>query len=320
MHSGHMSEAGVGMPAGRVSAPVVSVVLVGWNSGRYLEGCLRSVFSRELGSAFEVILVDNKSSDDSVALVRERFPQVRVIENEQNVGFAAAANQGIRASLGQYVLLLNCDTIVNGPSIDAMVEFMDEHHDAGAVGGRLLNPDGSFQSGAAEFSTLRQELLIALRLGEVLHPGYPSHKVFSEVTTVDWMSGACLLIRREAFGQVGPLDEDYFMYSEEVDWQFRLKRAGWSVYYLPHVSTIHYGGGSQDRWRRRRMVYGGKILFYSKNYRYAKALALRCMLGTVSLLKLAVWSVLWLLRVGLARTGKELSSNRDVLWTCLRTR
>ena len=244
----------------------VSIILVCWNNKSYLEPCLQSLYDANTQFRFETIVVDNGSTDGSQAMLNEKFPAVKIIQNDSNVGLSKASNQGIETTSGKYVLLLNNDTIVNGPSLNSMVAFLDSHSDAGAVGGRLLNPDGSFQAGYAVFSTLKEEIFIATRVGEYNKKGYPSHYDTDQIKPVGWLSSACLMLRRTALDQVGLLDEEYFIYGDEADLQYRLNQSGWKVYYLPDATTIHYGGRSMDRWRRRKMVYRGKMLFYKKNY------------------------------------------------------
>ncbi len=145
-------------------APDLSIVLVCWNNKDYLAPCLDSLYGAGLRSSFDVLVVDNGSKDGSQVMLREKFPQVILIQNDDNLGLGKASNQGIEASNGKYVLLLNNDTIVNGHSIDAMVEFLDAHPETGAAGGRLLNPDGSVQSCYCNFSTLLEEFLVATRV------------------------------------------------------------------------------------------------------------------------------------------------------------
>ena len=300
------------------SIPDLSIVLVCWNNKDYLEPCLRSLYEGYLYSRFDVIVVDNGSTDGSQEMLRSQFPEVGIIQNDHNVGLARACNQGTEATQGRYVLLLNNDTLVNGPSLDAMVKFMDETADAGAVGGRLLNPDGSFQAGYANFSSLREEFLIATRIGERLQDGYPSHLDVDveQPMAVGWLSSACLLLRRASLDEVGLLDEGFFIYGDEADLQYRLQQAGWKVYYLPSAFTIHYGGRSMDRWRRRKMVYRGKMLFYKKNYGSIRSGALRIMLAGLSMVKLAGWGVAYVLPNKRERAQKELRSNIDVVKLC----
>jgi N-acetylglucosaminyl-diphospho-decaprenol L-rhamnosyltransferase len=295
----------------------LSIVLVCWNNKEYLVPCLRSLYASGLTINFDVVVVDNGSTDGSLDILAAEFPQVRVIRNPENVGLSRASNQGIQGTNGRYVLLLNNDTLVNGNALTAMVEFLDMQPDAGAVGGQLLNPDGSFQSGYASFSSLSQEFLIATGLGERLWSGYPSHGRGNSVKRVDWLSSACLMLRRVALDQVGLLDEQYFVYGDEADLQFRLKKAGWQVYYLPQASIIHYGGRSMNRWRRRRMVYRGKLLFYKKCYSALSAFGLRMLLGALTFVKTMAWTAALAIpgRQNVAR--QELRSNLDVLALCL---
>ena len=296
--------------------PDFSIVLVCWNNKDYLEPCLRSLYEGGLRSSFDVVAVDNGSTDGSQEMLSSRFPQVKIIQNDHNVGLGKASNQGIQATNGRYVLLLNNDTLVNGRSLDAMVDFLNKNPDVGAVGGKLLNPDGSVQSCYNDFPTLREEFLIATRLGEFLWNGYPAVVDDGEVRSVSWLGSACLMLRREALDQVGLLDEQYFIYGDEADLQYRLKMAGWQVYYLPHATTIHYGGRSMNRWSRRKMVYRGHLLFFEKNYSPSQAIALRIMLAGLSLAKLMVWGVVLALPQLRERAKKEFCSNLDVIQLC----
>jgi N-acetylglucosaminyl-diphospho-decaprenol L-rhamnosyltransferase len=296
--------------------PDMSIILVCWNNKDYLGPCLDSLYAAGLRSNFDVMVVDNGSTDGSQAMLREQYPEVQIIQNERNEGLSCASNQGIEATQGRYVLLLNNDTLVNGPSLDAMVEYMDTHQDAGAVGGRLLNGDGSFQAGYANFSSLHEEFLIATHLGELLWDGYPSHEDDGEIRSVGWLSSACLLLRREALDQVGVLDEEYFIYGDEADLQYRLQKAGWKVYYLPQAYTIHFGGRSMNRWGRRKMVYRGKMLFYQKNYGPLRTGLLRFMFGGLSLVKMLPWGVTYIPPRWRERAQKELQSNADVVKLC----
>ncbi len=159
--------------------------------------------------------------------------------------------------------------------------------------------------------------MIATGLGWFLWSGYPPHAKEEKVKPVGWLSSACLLLRRDALIQVGMIDEEYFIYGDETDLQYRLNRAGWQVFYLPNATTIHYGGRSMDRWRRRKMVYRGKLLFYKKNYNSLRTAALRLILGGLSLAKLFVWLLIWAVPDKRGRARKELDSNVDVVKLCL---
>lgn len=294
-----------------------AVVLVCWNNKAYLGPCLDSLFGTGMRNSVEVVVVDNGSTDGSQDMLRRDYPTVKIVQNAGNVGLGKATNQGIQCTTAPYILLLNNDTIVNGPSLDMMIDLMAKTPDAGGVGGTILNEDGSFQSGRNDFPTLLEEFLIATRLGEKLWPWYPSKKGTGRGTkVVDWISSACVLVRRSALDKVGLLDESYFIYGDEADIQFRLYQAGWKVYLIEDATTIHFGGRSMDRWKRRRMVYRGKMLFFRKNYGEFKTFLLRCMLGVLTLGKTLVWAAAWLVPGKRERARRELASNADVLKLC----
>jgi hypothetical protein len=295
----------------------MSIVLVCWNNKAYLDPCLKSLYEGNLKNTFDVVVVDNGSTDGSQEMLVEKYPDVKLIQNVGNVGLGKASNQGIHATNGRYILLLNNDTLVNGPALDMLIDFLDSHPKAGAVGGKLLNPDGSFQSGYAPFSTLLEEFLIVTHIGEILWTGYPSHGDSDEIKSTGWLSSACLLVRRVALEQVGPLDESYFIYGDEADLQYRLNKAGWKVYFLPESTIIHFGGRSMDRWKRRKMVYRGKMLFYQKNYGFLNTFLLRVLFFVMSFLKLLVWCMGYVVPSRNDQAKKELRSNLDVMALCL---
>jgi GT2 family glycosyltransferase len=266
---------------------------------------------------FDAIVVDNGSTDGSQRMLAEKYPDVMIIQNAGNVGLGKASNQGIEATNGRYILLLNNDTVVNGQSFDSMVDFLEQNPKAGAVGGKLMNPDGTIQAGYNHFSSLSEELMVATRLGELVRPGYPAVMDAGEVKSVDWMGSACLMVRRTALDEVGLLDEGYFIYGDEADLQFRLKKAGWEIFFLPNATTIHFGGRSMNRWSRRKMVYRGKMLFYQKHYGSFKTFLLRLLLGILSVLKSIVWAFAYLLPRKRDLAQKEVHSNFEVIGLCL---
>ena len=295
----------------------VSVVLVCWNNKDYLEPCLISLYENGLKFSFDVVVVDNGSTDGSQEMLAEKFPQIKIIQNDHNVGLSSASNQGIEATTGRYILLLNNDTLVNQDSLEALVAFMDEQPGAGAAGGKLLNPDGTLQAGYDVFPNLMQDFLIATGLGRSIWKNYPGHIISSEIKVVDWLSSACLMLRRSALDQVGMLDEEFFIYGDEVDLQYRLKFSGWKVYYLPQASTVHFGGRSMNRWSRRKMFYRGKILFYQKNCNIISTLALRIMIFSLSFIKFLVWIPSMAIPKYRQRSKNELQSNLEVVGVCL---
>jgi len=299
------------------ATPVCAVVLVAWNNRSYLMPCLQSLFTSGMRNAIEVVVVDNGSTDGTQDVLRQEFPEVVLVQNDSNLGLGTASNQGIAATTAPFVLLLNNDTIVNGASLDRLIDFMSATPDAGAVGGTLLNADGTFQSGYNHFPTLVEEFLNVTGLGAALWPGYPSSPgAVNDPSAVDWITSACLLLRRSALDHVGLLNESYFIYGDETDLQYRLAREGWRVYLIPDATTIHFGGRSLDRWRRRRLVYRGKMLFYRNHYGAIRTAALRAVIGAVTAGKVAVWGLVWPVPTLRIRASRELSSNAEVLRLC----
>jgi hypothetical protein len=248
----------------------------------------------------EVWVVDNGSADGSPAMVRARFPWVRLVENQENVGFARANNQAIRESEGRWVLLLNPDTEVKSGALEVLVRFLDAHPQTGAVGPRLLNPDGTLQPSCHPAPTLPSELWRLSHL-DALWPFalYPmSEWDLDTPRRVDVLQGACLLLRRAALDQVGFLDEEYFMYSEEVDLCQRLKRAGWSLYWVPEAQVVHYGGQSTQQVAAEMFLqlYQSKLLYFRKHHGRPAAQTYKLILATATLVRLSLSPLAWLER------------------------
>jgi N-acetylglucosaminyl-diphospho-decaprenol L-rhamnosyltransferase len=221
--------------------PDVSVVVVTYNALPWLEQCLDSVLGRD------VVVVDNGSTDESVAFARGRG--VRVIEQE-NKGMGGGNNAGMRATDGRYYFLLNSDAWVKADGLDRLVEFADAHPEAAVVGPKLLNPEGTLQRSARGEPTLWRlatEYLFIRKLAprsRRLNPLYRGDFAHDRTEEVDWLYGPALLVRREAADAVGLFDEDFFMFSEEVDWMTRFRRAGWSIVFFPGAEVVHVGGAS----------------------------------------------------------------------------
>jgi GT2 family glycosyltransferase len=266
----------------------LSIVIVSWNVRDLLWGCLQSIHNpeprllaeqgasrdpapRTEGLGLEVIVVDNGSEDGSVESVRGGFPTVRVIANRENRGFPAANNQGITLAAGRYVLLLNPDTEIVGGALAKLVTFADAHPRVGMVGPKLLNPDGSVQSSRRRFPNLATAFFESTWLEpyaprRVLDRYYVLDHPDDETQDVDWITGAAMLARREAIEEVGPLDEGFFMYSEELDWCRRFREAGWRVVYLPTAQIVHHVGKSSGQVVAARHVYfqTSKVRYFRK--------------------------------------------------------
>jgi GT2 family glycosyltransferase len=298
----------------------LSIALVNWNNRDYLEGCLESIEAAQLPFCYEIVVADNGSTDGSQQMLAQRFPFVKIVQNEGNVGVARGNNQCIRNSSGRYIYVLNNDTEVNRESVEAMVRFLDEHPAAGAVGGNLLNPDGTFQSSFFNFSTLWEEFLIVSHIGVRSNPYFPSHNGrWPEARKVDWISSASIVVRRTAIEEIGLIDEEYFIYSDETDWQYRLWQAGSMVYYLPEVTTVHYGGGSfQPGDKRYTLVYRGRMLFARKHYSHAYCVLQRGMFGAAALGRLGVWLAAKASRRWRPIARKQIDANLQTLKLCLK--
>jgi GT2 family glycosyltransferase len=242
----------------------LSVIVVNWNTKALLLQCLESVFERTKEIEREVLVVDNGSSDGSGPAARERFPQIKLIENEENVGFAKANNQAILRSKGDYLLLLNPDTRINEGAIERLLFFMKAHPDAGLAGAQLLNPDGTKQNSIANFPSLATELLNKSLLRRLFPEKFPGkERAYAEPIEVDSVIGACMMVRKEAVEAVGSLDEGYFLFLEETDWCYRLKKAGWKIYHVPQAEIYHFQGKSAEKDKKR-----AKVEYYRSRYYY----------------------------------------------------
>jgi hypothetical protein len=254
----------------------ISVIIVNWNRCDLLRGCLQSIKERTHRVAYEIIVVDNASTDDSVARVRVEFPYVQLICNAENRGFAAANNQGLAISQGRYALLLNNDTVVMDGCLDTMAAFMDAHPNVGALTCKQYDArdlEHPMPPCATAFPTPTR--VMKTRLVRMLHKEHTrwgqrwlylgdNPEVEQEAAHI---TGSCFMIRREAFEQVGLLDERFFMYLEETDWCLRLRQAGWKIYYTPDAAFIHYLSASgQLRRDREELYYRSYCHFFEKHY------------------------------------------------------
>ena len=246
----------------------LSIIIVSWNTKEFLLPCVRSVFENEQGISREVIVVDNGSQDGSGNEVKKTFPFIHLVENQKNMGFAKAVNQGLQKASGRYILLLNPDTQMKGGAIERFVSFMDSHSDTGVAGAQLLNSDGSKQNSIANFPSLATELLNKRLLRWLFPKRFPGkEKNYPEPVEVNSVIGACMMVRREALDQVGSLDEDYFLFLEETDWCYRMKKAGWKIHHVPQTEVFHFQGKSAARDKKRSRVeyFRSRYHFFKKN-------------------------------------------------------
>lgn len=271
----------------------LSVVIVSWNVKENLANCLKSIEENPASEPFEVIVVDNASSDGTVESVKNNFHQAVVIANDRNLGFAAANNQGIEKSQGEYILLLNPDTIVHSGSLDVLIEFMDKNEDVGICGPQLLNQDGTIQSSVRCFPTFRGALYrhTVIKYLGLFKNEYRKWlmKSFDHKTKmdVDQVMGAALMVRRLIIEDVGAMDEQFFMYYEEVDLCFRTKQAGWRVVFMPEAVITHLGGQSSGQipMKKQMMAITSLLKFFRKHRGKSITAAFNCIFKPAIILR-----------------------------------
>jgi GT2 family glycosyltransferase len=257
-----------------VSKPRVTIVIVNWKTPKLLAGALRSILADPQSDGFEIFVVDNNSGDGSVEMLRHDFPTVLTIANRDNVGFGRACNQVIPDATGEYVLLLNPDTVVMDRAISKMADHLDTHPECGAVGPRMCNPDGTLQLACRRSFPDPAAAFYRLTYLSRIFPNNPrfarynlTHADPNQELDVDALSGACMMLRNSTIKQIGLLDEDIFMYGEDIDWCWRVKEAGLAVRYIPDAVIYHYHGAS-SRFRRVGAtinLHKGMEVFYRKH-------------------------------------------------------
>lgn len=235
----------------------LSVIIVSFNTRHVLRRCLQSLFEAAGNLDIEVIVVDNASSDFTLDMLSTQFPQVRVIANRDNRGFAAANNQGMALARAETLLLLNSDAFVNADALTHALQLLRIEPLVGIAGLPLLNEDGTFQAGSGSFPSLWDDICRSIGLDRISLFGGAQRLG----GPVDWVQGACMFVRRKALAEVGGLDPHFFMYSEEIDWCWRFQRAGWEVWQIPEVSVVHLGSASSrsNELGRRTALYSSRL-------------------------------------------------------------
>ena len=243
----------------------LSIVIVSYNVRGYLENCLQSVSRALEGIEGEVFVVDNHSDDDSVETIRTQYPWVRLIENQENMGFSRANNIAIREACGEYVLLLNPDTIIEEATLSEVLRFMDEHLKAGGAGVMMHNADGSLAPESRR--ALPTPWVSCLKMLGFTKRYYMSHLPWDQPGRIEVISGAFCFLRKKALDEVGLLDEDFFMYGEDIDLSYRLLKGGWENWYLPYPIT-HFKGKSTQKsdYRYVHIFYKAMLIFFRKHY------------------------------------------------------
>jgi N-acetylglucosaminyl-diphospho-decaprenol L-rhamnosyltransferase len=275
----------------------VSIIIVNWNSADYLKKCVASILAHTRGISFEIIVIDSASFDGCDRMLREYYPDVRFIQSRTNVGFARANNLAFEQSVGQYVLFLNPDTELLGPVVQALHAQLRSDPHGGVAGCRLLNSDGSLQTSCVQaIPTLLNQVLDA----EPLRAAWPNSRLWGTAALfaeergpheVEAISGACVMVERGTFESVGKFDEDYFMYSEDIDLSHRIRATGRRNVYIPDVAVIHYGGNSsQQAGSSFTAVMMREALrrFFRKTRGASYATAYRVSMGAAALVRLGI--------------------------------
>ncbi len=270
----------------------LSIIIVNWNTRELLQKCLVSLFRFTANVSYEIFVVDNASSDDSAAMVKNNFPELKLIINKTNLGFAKANNLAINHATGRYVLLLNPDTELIDNALGDLVAFMDSNPAAAIAGSKLLFPNGSLQSSVRRLPRLADQFLILLKFHNFLPNLLPIKKYYcadfdyNSPKEVEQVMGAAMLIRREVFAQIGPLDEKFWFIFEEVDFCERALAAGLKIYYYPNAAIIHYKGQSMSRHKilARQINFNHNLFYYFRKHRPFYQLIILWLTQPISLL------------------------------------
>ena len=295
--------------------PILSISLVNTNNKKLLQACLESLYAQDHGMTFETILVDNVSTDGSVEMVRELYPQVEVMVNQTRKGFAANHNQAIKVSRGEYILVFNEDTIVRPGALKSMVDYLAAHEKAGAVGCRLENPDGTLQKSCYKFPSPLQSVFE----NTMLTAAFPNSPIVGDyrgwahdtVREVDFVSGAAIMVRRKVIETTGLLDEGFFIYAEESDWCKRMRKDGWKVVFVPDGTIVHYGGQSSVEIKDRQFCEftRNQVRFIRKHHGLGGEMVYRGAMLFGSAARIPLWGLLTLV------PGKREKAKRTLhLW------
>jgi GT2 family glycosyltransferase len=306
----------------------VSIVIVNWNTKELLRDCLKSICEQTLGIDYEIIVIDNASRDGSPEMVRNDFQQVILIENTQNRGFAAANNQGIAQARGRYVLLLNSDTLVWDRAIEKTVQYADGHPDAAVVGCQVWEDSDTIQLTCFRFPSVAAMAWSAFGLARL----FPNNRLLGRQHMLWWrrdserevdvVSGMFMMVRRTAIDEVGPMDEDYFLYFEETDWCYRFAAAGWKMLFWPGARILHRDGGSHssNQTAARMFVQFQKSLciFFKKHYGILSCTLVRGLLVVSLGSRCCLWAVKALLGRVLDRDVHSEKAKVGNYWAAFR--
>jgi len=300
--------------------PLVSAIVVSYNTRQMTLDCLRSLQADLAAVASEIIVVDNASTDGSPAAIRAADPQIKVFENTANRGFGAANNQGMRAATGDFFLLLNSDAFPKPGAVAAMLRCMKDYPEAGVVGPHLLNADGTTQRSCFRFpSPLRawlENFWISAIVPNTWAWGDWRRWAHDQERRVDFVIGACMLLRRQVFEQTGGFDESFFMYAEEADWQKRILQHGWTVRFTPAAQVTHLGGasGAAEPEGVKRRFFDGHDYYELKHHGFAGLALMRVAMMIGCAMRVVGWAVAWVIPARRQSATAKLKLRLWLLW------
>lgn len=267
---------------------IISIIILSWNTKNILKDCLQSIKKSRSKWEFEIIVVDNGSTDGSAQMVEKDFKKVILIKNKKNLGYGAGNNMGIKKASGNYLLFLNSDTLVKGKAIEEMADFLESRSEVGMVGPKLLNEDGSDQPSAGKFPGLKVSFIMLF--AERFLGSKFARASYSRIKQVDWVMGASMMTRRDVIGKAGVMDEGIFMYMDEVEWCYRIKKQGFKIIFLPDPKIVHLWQKSSTSGREAPIlnIYRGLIYFYKKHLPSWKLPILILMLRTKAVISIFI--------------------------------
>ena len=295
----------------------LSIIIVNWNSKHFLDKCIKSILATATGFNFEIIVIDSGSFDGCGEMLRQRYPQVRFLQNNQNLGFAKANNEAFRKSTGRYLLFLNPDTEVKREAVRELLHELEVLPDAGAVGAKLLNTDKTIQTSCIRsFPDIQNQILDS----EILRNCFPRSRLWGmaplfaqseKPIKVDAVSGACLMIKKSVFENIGMFSTEYFMYSEDIDLCFKLQHQGWNTYYVPKAAVIHHGGGSSLQESTNTfsdvMILESRWRFFRKTRSHEYSQLYRIAMLSMSIIRI------WLLSISLPILGMRGKTDSTIM-------
>lgn len=272
----------------------LSIIIVNWNGEPFVENCLNSIYTQDTRISYEVIVWDNASTDGSVSLIRQNFPQVKLIQSDKNLGFAGGNNRAFNHAHGEYYLLLNNDTVLREGTLDAMAEVVASNPSIGIWGFHLINPDGSTQKSAGRFPNIITEILDQTGLHKFIPYSQYAYSWYNTPEEADWVTGACMLIKRQVIEKIGMFDERYFMFLEDVDLCYRARKAGWQVRYHPKPTIVHMKGESSKPVLKKMIIQDRNSILYfvDKHYSRITASLFRIVVILGAFIRMVIWGII----------------------------